>query len=144
MMDTLPAGSPMTYYCRECGAISDVLPEAHHEKPKRICGDCAAIVENGWLSSPFPKAEAAPRDMTAEEAEAEARAGIMQTKRLVAYLFAEHVDAALRGIRDELSVEPKEPEARRYFRSGYQHGIAEAREAVLRIRDEFCSGSGES
>ena len=35
----LPAGSPMTYYCEECGAPI-VLPECHRCPAPKYCNDC--------------------------------------------------------------------------------------------------------
>jgi hypothetical protein len=45
----LPAGSPMTYYCRSCGDISGVLPEAHSEPVPDLCGRCFSLKHRGWL-----------------------------------------------------------------------------------------------
>lgn len=46
---SLWAGSPMTYYCKSCGHVSEVLPEAHRTTPKSLCGECLALRECGWL-----------------------------------------------------------------------------------------------
>jgi hypothetical protein len=37
---TLYAGSPMYYYCRDCGALVASLPECHTEAPPRYCEAC--------------------------------------------------------------------------------------------------------
>lgn len=45
---TLPAGSPMTYYCHSCGHVTKVLPEdwwRDEDKPPKFCGWC---VEHGY------------------------------------------------------------------------------------------------
>lgn len=46
---SLIAGSPMYYYCISCGYTSDVLPECHISKPTKLCTECAALNELGWL-----------------------------------------------------------------------------------------------
>lgn len=45
----LPAGSPMYYYCASCGHLADTLPEDHVGTPKKLCRECAALEERGWL-----------------------------------------------------------------------------------------------
>lgn len=45
----LYAGSPMHYYCRDCGWESDVLPESHTSKPKKLCRECIALQRSGFL-----------------------------------------------------------------------------------------------
>jgi hypothetical protein len=45
----LHAGSPMYYYCRSCGWLSDVLPEDHLSQPKRLCAPCKLMQDQGWL-----------------------------------------------------------------------------------------------
>ncbi len=44
-----PAGSSMYYYCRACGHLSDVLPESHICAPKKLCDECQALQDIGWL-----------------------------------------------------------------------------------------------
>lgn len=46
---SLYAGSAMHYYCRHCGVESDVLPEEHTERPKRVCDDCQTLIDNKWM-----------------------------------------------------------------------------------------------
>lgn len=46
---SLPAGSPMTFYCRTCGHISDMLPECYVNPPRRLCQECQAMKDAGWL-----------------------------------------------------------------------------------------------
>lgn len=45
----LPAGSPMFFYCISCGHVSDVLPESYMTRPARLCGECQALQDLGWL-----------------------------------------------------------------------------------------------
>ncbi len=40
---TLPAGSPMYFYCRICGHQSDVLPESYTSSPKTHCKECQEL-----------------------------------------------------------------------------------------------------
>ena len=44
---SLPAGSPMTYYCIGCGA-DIVMPEGWLHKPS-LCRECEALHELGWM-----------------------------------------------------------------------------------------------
>lgn len=46
---SLVAGSPMYFYCKSCGHVSDVLPESYVTPPKRICSECEALKDLGWL-----------------------------------------------------------------------------------------------
>ena len=46
--DRLPAGAPMFYYCVSCGAEM-TLPESHWRSPPRLCSECVALKECGWL-----------------------------------------------------------------------------------------------
>lgn len=46
----LPAGANMHFYCISCGHLSDVLPEGYFiSQPKKICDECQAMKELGWL-----------------------------------------------------------------------------------------------
>ena len=46
----LYAGSPMYFYCVGCGLVSDELPENYFlSRPKKICKECQALKELGWL-----------------------------------------------------------------------------------------------
>jgi hypothetical protein len=48
--ESLPAGSPMYYYCTSCGHVSDTLPEAWFlGTPRELCTECAAMKDLGWL-----------------------------------------------------------------------------------------------
>lgn len=47
--ESLPAGSPMTFYCVCCGSVADVLPEHYISIPKRLCNECQALKDCGWL-----------------------------------------------------------------------------------------------
>ena len=45
---SLPAGSPMFYYCRCCGLHVATLPESWYEKPPpKACAECAALLTDG-------------------------------------------------------------------------------------------------
>ena len=44
----LYAGSPMYYYCHECGEEM-ILPESHTCPAPQLCDECKALKENGWL-----------------------------------------------------------------------------------------------
>lgn len=49
---SLYAGSPMYFYCLECGHLSDVVPECYIPSvgyPRRLCDGCEEIKDNGWL-----------------------------------------------------------------------------------------------
>ena len=45
----LPAGSVMYYYCLTCGHLADCLPESHLSVPSKLCIECEALKEAGWL-----------------------------------------------------------------------------------------------
>lgn len=45
----LPVGSPMYFYCQECGIIVETLPEDYLFPPRNICSQCAGLIEQGWL-----------------------------------------------------------------------------------------------
>lgn len=45
----LPAGSPMYYYCRGCGAPFEPWPEAHLDPAPRYCVPCWALAQHGLL-----------------------------------------------------------------------------------------------
>lgn len=46
---SLYAGSPMYYYCKSCGHQADVLPECHIFPPRKLCSECQALKDLGWL-----------------------------------------------------------------------------------------------
>jgi hypothetical protein len=49
---TLYAGSDMYYYCQSCGHLVDILPEnwdPRFTQPKRLCDECQALKNLGWL-----------------------------------------------------------------------------------------------
>lgn len=47
--EKLPAGSPMVYYCRHCGAHTETLPELHEKPPRVVCDACKALVAHGLV-----------------------------------------------------------------------------------------------
>lgn len=46
---SLPAGSPMTYYCKYCGDKTAVLPEEHVETAPTVCKACEALAIHGLI-----------------------------------------------------------------------------------------------
>lgn len=47
---SLPAGSPMYFYCSACGHLADVKPEDWFlTGPRRFCSECEGLVDRGWL-----------------------------------------------------------------------------------------------
>jgi uncharacterized OB-fold protein len=46
---SLYAGSPMYFYCRSCGHLSDTKPEGYLSPPRRLCEDCQDLKDRGWL-----------------------------------------------------------------------------------------------
>lgn len=45
----LPAGSPMYFYCRQCGIPTEVLPEDYVFPPTSECSQCQGLKNEGWL-----------------------------------------------------------------------------------------------
>ncbi len=46
----LPAGSDLHFYCISCDGLADVLPENYFiSKPKKLCNECQALKDLGWL-----------------------------------------------------------------------------------------------
>lgn len=45
----LPADAPMYFYCISCGHLSDQLPESYMSVPKKLCDECKALKDLGWL-----------------------------------------------------------------------------------------------
>jgi hypothetical protein len=46
---SLYAGSPMYFYCISCGHLADELPEGYMSGPKKLCDECQALKDLGWL-----------------------------------------------------------------------------------------------
>lgn len=46
---SLPAGSPMYFYCRACAGLADILPESYISPPKKLCDECQVLKDLGWL-----------------------------------------------------------------------------------------------
>lgn len=43
-------GSPMYFYhCTACGGLADVKPETYTDSPKKLCDECQALKDLGWL-----------------------------------------------------------------------------------------------
>jgi len=45
----LPAGSPIYFYCISCDGLADQLPENYVCPPKKLCDECQALKDLGWL-----------------------------------------------------------------------------------------------
>lgn len=50
----LYAGSPMHFYCKYCGVITEVLPELYTCIPKTVCDACQTLVDKGWHDHKVP------------------------------------------------------------------------------------------
>ena len=46
---SLPAGSPMYFYCKFCGAPTDTLPESYTCCPKQVCDPCEILHAHGLV-----------------------------------------------------------------------------------------------
>ena len=46
---SLYAGSQMYFYCKSCDGLADVLPESYISPPKKLCDECQALKDMGWL-----------------------------------------------------------------------------------------------
>jgi len=46
---SLYAGSPMYFYCKSCGHLADTKPESYFTPPKKLCAECQALKDLGWL-----------------------------------------------------------------------------------------------
>lgn len=46
---SLPAGSPMNFYCDHCGILLETLPEDYLFRPLQHCSQCKGLEEIGWL-----------------------------------------------------------------------------------------------
>ena len=53
---TLRAGSPMYFYCRICGHLSDTLPENYINPPSCMCEECNALGKKSWLADAINEA----------------------------------------------------------------------------------------
>jgi hypothetical protein len=47
--EDLHAGSPMYFYCRSCAHLADTKPESYIHPPKKLCDECQAMKDCGWL-----------------------------------------------------------------------------------------------
>ena len=48
---SLPAGSPMHYYCRFCGEPTETLPEGHLGRPRTACEPCQVLRDHGLIDA---------------------------------------------------------------------------------------------
>lgn len=46
---SLPAGAPMFYYCRFCGAHICTLPEGHTQLISTVCHPCKILRDHGLV-----------------------------------------------------------------------------------------------
>lgn len=46
---SLPAGSPMYFYCRFCGDLTDTLPESFTCTPNTTCEPCDVLHTHGLI-----------------------------------------------------------------------------------------------
>mgnify|MGYP000632417820 CR=1 FL=1 len=46
---SMPAGSPMYYYCRHCLVHTETLPELHIRAPRVVCNACKVLADHGCL-----------------------------------------------------------------------------------------------
>jgi len=46
---SLPAGSPMYFYCKFCGDETDTLPESYIGRPKTTCDPCKVLRDHGLI-----------------------------------------------------------------------------------------------
>jgi hypothetical protein len=52
---SLPAGSPMYYYCHVCGHLTAELPENWYDTPPpELCDPCQELVDRGWPTDSAP------------------------------------------------------------------------------------------
>lgn len=56
---SLPAGSPMFYYCRHCREHTETLPESHVRAPKTVCDPCKVLQDHGLVPRALKAAKAA-------------------------------------------------------------------------------------
>lgn len=46
---SLHAGSSMYFYCKSCDGLADTLPESYISPPKKLCSECQALKDLGWV-----------------------------------------------------------------------------------------------
>lgn len=46
---SLFAGSPMYYYCKQCGEHLCTLPESHIHCPPNVCDPCKILLDHGAI-----------------------------------------------------------------------------------------------
>lgn len=63
----LRAGSPMYFYCRLCGHLSDTKPESYSDRPKTHCAECRDLKEASGLTDATLLHEAAGMQSKAPE-----------------------------------------------------------------------------
>lgn len=69
----LYAGSPMYFYCKFCGAQTDVLPENYiFSTPSRVCSECQVLIDLGWHDGKLPQFPTTDQVASRKQQEAEA------------------------------------------------------------------------
>jgi RNA polymerase-binding transcription factor DksA len=53
----LHAGSPIYFYCQDCGTPIEVLPEMQSFNPYAHCSQCKGLRENDWMNDAKKMAE---------------------------------------------------------------------------------------
>lgn len=46
----LYAGSPMIFYCKTCGWVSDIKEEEYCFAVRHTCSECDGLTETGWMT----------------------------------------------------------------------------------------------
>jgi hypothetical protein len=44
-----PAGSPMYFACISCNGVAESCPESYTWIPRKLCKECQAMKDMGWL-----------------------------------------------------------------------------------------------
>jgi hypothetical protein len=66
---SMPAGSPMVYYCRHCGVHTETLPESHWGRPKTVCNPCKVLDDHGLIPKAVERTKASQYTIIQLEAE---------------------------------------------------------------------------
>ena len=45
----LPVGAEMHFYCISCGHLAGTMPESYTSNPPKLCDECKAMKDLGWL-----------------------------------------------------------------------------------------------
>jgi cation diffusion facilitator CzcD-associated flavoprotein CzcO len=47
--EALHPGAPLYFYCLGCGHLADIKPDGYTDKDKKLCTECQALHDLGWL-----------------------------------------------------------------------------------------------